>query len=82
MGFFRRREETYRGAEMNDNTFCPYCEELVVFEFTGDYYFDNIEREVKCPNCHEIVMMTWGVSHEFYFNKRKDNDERGILKTK
>lgn len=59
---------------MEEDDFCPYCDELVTFEFSSDYYMDEGVTETKCPECGEEVEMTWEISHAYHFSKKEANN--------
>lgn len=57
---------------MNEESFCPYCDELVDLSFTDDYWETEQGEEivqVDCPNCQKPISVSWEVSHSFNFNK-------------
>ncbi|HKL41780.1 MAG TPA: hypothetical protein VJ962_04285 [Clostridia bacterium] len=61
---------------MKEETFCPYCDELVIFEFNDDYYMtsEGDEADVcECPKCHKKVSMSFETSHQYSFSKREDD---------
>lgn len=59
---------------MEEEAFCPYCDELVNFEFSDDYYecpqYSEADRS-ECPNCHKIASMSWEIQHRISFSKLK-----------
>lgn len=62
---------------MKDTDTCPYCDELVEFEFSDDYYMveEGEEADISiCPKCNKEVSMSWTLSHMYHFNK-KDNQK-------
>lgn len=64
---------------MNERAFCPYCDELVTFEFNDDYYFTKEGEEAsvcECSACGKEVSMSWGSSHNYYFNKKDKGAEQ------
>ena len=58
---------------MWEEDFCPYCDELVKFEFIDDYYMTAEGKEADvctCPNCGRVVSMSWSLNHNYHFNKK------------
>ena len=59
---------------MKKETFCPYCDELVEFEFSDNYYEteENEEADVCiCPKCKKEASMSWEASHDYKFSRKE-----------
>ena len=60
---------------MKEETFCPYCDKLVIFEFSNDYYMipEGEEADIcECPKCHKKVSMSFETTHRYNFEVKND----------
>ena len=63
---------------MKEDDCCPYCSESITIEFTDDYWETEQGEEAdtyKCPECNEIISISWETVHYFNFNKRGGRED-------